>query len=55
MAKSLEFSSLKVFSDNSTLIRAISGKIHSKEIIRIVSDIRSISSGSATNVFSHFS
>ncbi|KAL0708079.1 hypothetical protein Bca4012_074505 [Brassica carinata] len=38
MAISLEFSSLKVFSDNSTLIRAISGNIQSKEIIEIVSD-----------------
>ncbi|KAG5398907.1 hypothetical protein IGI04_020721 [Brassica rapa subsp. trilocularis] len=54
MAKSFEFSSLKVFSDNSTLIRAISGNIQSKEIIGIVSDIRSISSGFATIVFSCF-
>ncbi|CAN7063208.1 unnamed protein product, partial [Brassica rapa subsp. trilocularis] len=54
MAKSFEFSSLKVFSDNSTLIRAISGNIQSKEIIGIVSDIRSISSGFATIVFSRF-
>ncbi|CAN6856302.1 unnamed protein product [Brassica oleracea] len=54
MAKSFEFSSLKVFSDNSMLIRAISGKIQSKEIIGIVSDIRSISSGFAIIVFSRF-
>ncbi|KAF3534034.1 hypothetical protein DY000_02038166 [Brassica cretica] len=54
MAKSFEFSLLKVFSDNSTLIRAISGNIQSKEIIGIVSDIRSISSGFATIVFSRF-
>ena len=38
MAISLEFSSLKVFSDNSTLIIAISGNIQSKEVIGIVSD-----------------
>ncbi|KAL0827337.1 hypothetical protein Bca101_051015 [Brassica carinata] len=54
MAKSFEFSSLKVFSDNSMLIRAISGNIQSKEIIGIVSDIRSISSGFAIIVFSRF-
>ncbi|KAG5375157.1 hypothetical protein IGI04_039753 [Brassica rapa subsp. trilocularis] len=52
---SLEFSALRVFSDNSTLIRAITGDIQSKEIIGIISDIRSISSGFASIVFSHFS
>ncbi|CAN6909028.1 unnamed protein product [Brassica oleracea] len=40
---------------NSTLIRAISGNSQSKEIIGIVSDIRSITSGFATIVFSHIS
>ncbi|KAJ0258219.1 hypothetical protein HA466_0070480 [Hirschfeldia incana] len=54
MASSLEFS-LKVLSNNSTLIRAISGNIRSKEIIGIVSDIRSVSSGFATIAFSLFS
>uniref|UniRef100_A0A0D3E2W6 Uncharacterized protein n=1 Tax=Brassica oleracea var. oleracea TaxID=109376 RepID=A0A0D3E2W6_BRAOL len=54
MVKSLKFSSLKVFSENSTLIRVIFGNIQSKEIIGTVSDIRSISSGFATIVFSRF-
>ena len=36
MAITLEFSTLKFLSDNSTLIRAINGKSQSKEIIGIV-------------------
>lgn len=51
----LEFPKLKVFSDNSTLIRAISGNLQSKEIIGSVSNIRSISSGFALIGFSHLS
>ncbi|KAL0795913.1 hypothetical protein Bca101_067290 [Brassica carinata] len=46
----IEFQKLKVFSYNSTLIRAISGNIQSKEVIGIVYDIRSISSGFASIV-----
>lgn len=53
-ATTLGFRSLKVFSDNSTLIRAIQGKAQSKEIIGIVSDIRMISSGFDVIVFSFF-
>ncbi|KAG2303807.1 hypothetical protein Bca52824_032458 [Brassica carinata] len=49
----LEFPKLKVFSDNSTLIRAISSNIQSKEIIGVVFDIRSISSEFASIGFSH--
>ena len=51
----LEITNLAILSDNSTLIRAITGDIQSKEIIGIISDIRSISSGFASIVFSHFS
>ncbi|KAF2555896.1 hypothetical protein F2Q68_00016077 [Brassica cretica] len=53
MALTLEFSNLKVLSDNSTLFRAITGKIQSKEIIGIVEDIQVISSGFVTISFSH--
>ncbi|KAF3549261.1 hypothetical protein DY000_02004013 [Brassica cretica] len=49
----LEFPKLKAFSDNSTLIRAISSNLESKEVIGIVSNIRSISSGFASIGFSH--
>ncbi|KAF3513028.1 hypothetical protein F2Q69_00003306 [Brassica cretica] len=49
----LEFPKLKAFSDNSTLIRAISSNLESKEVIRIVSNIHSISSGFASIGFSH--
>ncbi|KAF2620746.1 hypothetical protein F2Q68_00040976 [Brassica cretica] len=42
-------------SNNSTLVRAIFGNFQSKEIIGIVSDIRSISSGFLSVSFSHFS
>lgn len=52
LALTLGFSTLRVSSDNSTLIGAISGNIQSKEIIGIVSDIRSISSGFASIGFS---
>ncbi|KAL0662090.1 hypothetical protein Bca4012_098927 [Brassica carinata] len=55
MALNLEFSSLRFLSNNSTLVRAISGNFQSKEIIGIVSNIRSISSGFASVSFSHFS
>ncbi|KAG5388770.1 hypothetical protein IGI04_030311 [Brassica rapa subsp. trilocularis] len=44
MALTLDFTNLKVCSDNSTLIRAITSKSQSKEIIGIVSDIQVISS-----------
>lgn len=44
MALTLDFTNLKVCSDNSTLIRAINSKSQSKEIIGIVSDIQVISS-----------
>ncbi|XP_018488121.1 uncharacterized protein LOC130507151 [Raphanus sativus] len=54
MAQTLEVSSLNVFSDNRTLIRAITGNTQSKEIIDIVKDIRLISSEFATISFSHF-
>ncbi|CAF2028793.1 unnamed protein product [Brassica napus] len=52
MALTLEFPKLKVFSNNSTLIRAISGNFQSKEIIGFVNDIRLISSGFASISFS---
>ncbi|KAG2248946.1 hypothetical protein Bca52824_088574 [Brassica carinata] len=42
----------KVFSNNSTLIRAISGNFQSKEIIGFVKGIHSISSGLASISFS---
>nr|VDD17994.1 unnamed protein product [Brassica oleracea] len=54
VALNLEFSSLMFLSNNSTLVRAISGNLQSKEIIGIVSDIRSISSGFASVSFLHF-
>ena len=54
MVITLEFRSLEVFSDNLTLIRAISGEFQAKEIIGIVKDIRSISSEFANVSFSHF-
>lgn len=49
----LEFPKLKAFSDNSTLIRAISSNLQSKEVIGFVTNIRSISSGFASIGFSH--
>ncbi|KAG2325149.1 hypothetical protein Bca52824_007877 [Brassica carinata] len=49
----IEFQKLKVFSYNSTFIRVISGNIQSKEVIGIVYDIRSISSGFASIGSSH--
>ncbi|CAN6842812.1 unnamed protein product, partial [Brassica oleracea] len=52
MALTLKFPKLKVFSNNSTLIRVISGNFQSKEIIGFVKDIRSISSGFALISFS---
>ncbi|KAF3518480.1 hypothetical protein DY000_02064118 [Brassica cretica] len=55
MVLNLEFSSLRFLSNNSTLVRAISGNFQSKEIIGIVSDIRSISSGFASVFSLHFS
>ncbi|CAN7019394.1 unnamed protein product, partial [Brassica oleracea var. botrytis] len=54
MVQILEFPKLKVFTDISTLFRAISGNLQSKEIIGIVKDTRSISSGFAS-IFSCFS
>ncbi|XP_056862438.1 uncharacterized protein LOC130510112 [Raphanus sativus] len=53
MAQSMEITALRVFSDNRTLIRAISGNTQSKEIIGIVKDIRLISSEFACISFSH--
>ncbi|KAF3560338.1 hypothetical protein F2Q69_00012960 [Brassica cretica] len=53
MVQILEFPKLKVFTDISTLFRAISGNLQSKDIIGIVKDIRSISSGFAS-IFSCF-
>lgn len=55
MEITLEFSSLRFLSNNSTLARAISGNLQSKEIIGIVSGIRSISSGFVSVSFSNFS
>lgn len=55
MAISLEFTSLDVFSDNQTLIRAISGITQAKEVIGIVKDICSISTEFASISFSFFS
>lgn len=55
MALTLEFSTLKVLSDNLKLIRAISGDLQSKEIIGFVHDIRSISSGFAAFSLYHVS
>ena len=52
MALTLKFPKLKVFSNNSTLIRVISGNFQSNEIIGFVKDIRSISSGFALFSFS---
>lgn len=52
VATSLDISSLRVFSDNSTLVRAICSDQQSKEIIGIVHDIRSISSVIASVSFS---
>ncbi|CAN7106405.1 unnamed protein product, partial [Brassica rapa subsp. narinosa] len=52
MVLTLEFQKLKVFSNDSTLIRAIFGNFQSKEIIGFVKDIRSISSGIASISFS---
>lgn len=51
-ALTLEFSQLKVYSDNSTFIRTISGNSQSKKIIGIMKDIRWISSGFASMSFS---
>ena len=55
MAITLEITALDVFSDNLTLVRAISGITQVKEIIGIVKDIRSISTELASFSFSHFS
>lgn len=55
VAINLEFNSIELFSDNLTLVRAISGKSQVKEIIGIVKDIRSISSELASFSFSHIS
>ncbi|KAG2303600.1 hypothetical protein Bca52824_032251 [Brassica carinata] len=52
-ALSFDFTNLKVFFDNSTLIRDISGEPQSKEIIGIMEDFRVISSGFATIWFFH--
>ncbi|KAL0717456.1 hypothetical protein Bca4012_066778 [Brassica carinata] len=54
VATSLGLLSLRVFSDNSTLVRAISSNLQSKEIISITHDIRSISSEFASCFFSYF-
>lgn len=53
MALTLDFEYLRVFSDNKTLIRAITGKSQSKEVIGIVNDIRVISSEFASISFFH--
>ncbi|KAF2615775.1 hypothetical protein F2Q70_00007890 [Brassica cretica] len=47
MELTLEFFTLRIFFDSLTLIRAISRNLQSKEVIGIVKDIRSISSGFA--------
>ncbi|XP_056849002.1 uncharacterized protein LOC130499116 [Raphanus sativus] len=52
MAITLEIASIEVFSDNQTLVRAISGTTQAKEIIDIVKDIRSITSEFASSSFS---
>lgn len=54
-ARDQGFSHIKVFSDCSTLIGAIKGSTQRKELIGIISDIRSISSGFTAISFSHFS
>lgn len=55
MASNLEIPSIRIFTDNSTLARAISSNHQYKEIIGIVHDIRSISSVFASVSISHFS
>lgn len=52
VAASMELFDLRVFSDNSTLIRALSSNHQSKEIIGIVHDLRVISSAFASISFS---
>lgn len=54
-AKDLGVTNIKVFSDCSTLIGAIKGSTQRKELIGIISDIRSISSGFTAISFSYFS
>lgn len=54
VAKDLGFTNLQVFSDNSTLIGAINGRNQSKELIGIIHDIRSVSSGFSSLSFFHF-
>lgn len=53
-AISLGLHSLEAFTDNSTLVRAINGNAQYKEIIGIIADIRSISSGFASFSISYF-
>lgn len=55
IAQTRGISSLRIFTDNSTLLKAISGKYQSKEIIGVVHDIRVISSDFASILFSYFS
>ncbi|CAG7890337.1 unnamed protein product, partial [Brassica rapa] len=55
MAITHEITALDVFSDNLTLVRAISSITQTKEIIEIVKDIRSISTELASISFLHFS
>ena len=50
-AKDFGFTDLDVFSDNTTLIGAINGMIQRKELIGIISDIRSISSWIHLSIF----
>ena len=52
-AKELGFINLNVFSDSTTLIGEINGRIQRKELIGIISDIQSISSGFTSLPFSH--
>ncbi|XP_018465291.2 uncharacterized protein LOC108836659 [Raphanus sativus] len=53
-AGNLGFPKLRCFSDNETLIRAINGDMHVKEIFGIVMDIKQLSSAFIVISFSHF-
>lgn len=54
-AVELGISNLKVYTDCTTLLGAINGKSQRKEIIGVVSDIRSISTAFASIFFFHVS
>ena len=54
-ALNLDVTRIKMFSDNSTLIRAINNDVQIKEIFGIVKDIQQIASASVDISFSFFS